>query len=93
MKHFVALTSVALGVALFLSAGCNVQFSGQVSRQKEEQNQSQQEASEADFPKGDKGKMEQFGEVPPAPGDEEAVQKQEPVQKQSQKQTQKQSKE
>lgn len=81
MKHLITFAAVVLSMTLFLSAGCSNDSASQKSDQEQTQKLSE------------KGKMDMSGEIPPAPGDEEAIEKQEqkdePVQKQTQKQSQK----
>lgn len=93
MKRFSVFTSAVLCTALLLTTGCYVNYPSPQAGQTEEQSQEvkAEKAEQSQEVKAEKaeeakeGKFEMSEEVPPAPGDEEAAQKQEePVQKQEQ---------
>lgn len=91
MRQFIS-RAVIVFVFLMLVLSRYIYFS-QNGKPDQAQQQTQEQSLEITAQKGEKGKMEQFEEIPPAPGDEEfspkQEQKEEPAQKPTQKQSQK----
>ena len=81
-RGIIIAVAIILVVGLALWAKSNIPSNAQKTEQTQQQTEDQSLGKKAE--EGDKGKIEQFGEVPPAPGDEEAA-----SQKQEQKEEQK----